>query len=73
MELVPTPPSFSGKWKEYFQTLNQVIYRNGWVFVSMSGYPFYSYDNNVELGDKGLNAFLLPLNAKANVAKPFNS
>jgi hypothetical protein len=69
-ELIPTPPTYSGKPKDLFQAIGTRVKEKGWAFISLAGYPFYAYDNDVEVGEAGLNSFLSIANAYGTCMNP---
>jgi len=68
-ELVPTPTSWLPKWREYFVAIGNLVKEKGITWVSMTGYPFWAYGQNIECGSDGLNAFLSVANASADCMK----
>lgn len=65
-ELIPIPPSFANRWRDYFQDLARHVKNDGWIWVSLAGYPFYSYGNDMEVDKEGLDAFLSSFHVSAD-------
>ena len=60
-ETIPMHPSWDTNWSQYFKKISENVKTCGWVFVSISGMPFWCYSNNepnVEVQWAGINAFL---------------
>ena len=79
-EVVPLPKSWKGNWQDYFVALGNNVKDHGWVFVSITGYPFFYYAHDMArhevtgslgfMGENGLNYFLSVVDANANCRAP---
>jgi hypothetical protein len=70
-ETLPMPTTWS-TWSEYFTKVGENIRNTGWIFVSITGYPFYYYAQTDEKsestwiseGSNGINQVLSVVGAK---------
>lgn len=67
-ERVYVPSNWNRHWREFYQRIGENVRDQGWIFVSIAGYPFYYYGSRLEerSGTDGLNVFLSVVGARAN-------